>query len=125
MIHQELIEKAKGILGEFQLAQEGLTAGSVSSALMTSKGNIYTGICLDLSCGIGFCAEHAAIAEMLKARETAIEYIVAVKSERILMPCGRCRELMLQVDKKNLNTKVVIDDKDHIVLSELLPKHWM
>ena len=73
MINQELIEKARGMLGKFQLSQEGLTAGSVSSALMTSKGNTYTGICLDLACGIGFCAEHAAIAEMLKARETAIE----------------------------------------------------
>lgn len=125
MIHQELIEKARGILGKFQLSQEGLTAGSVSSALMTSKGNTYTGICLDLACGIGFCAEHAAIAEMLKARETAIEYIVAVKSERILMPCGRCRELIIQVDKENLNTKVVIDDTNYIMLSELLPKHWM
>ena len=125
MIHQELIEKARGILGKFQLSQEGLTAGSVSSALMTSKGNTYTGICLDLACGIGFCAEHAAIAEMLKARETAIEYIVAVKSERILMPCGRCRELIIQVDKENLNTKVVIDDTNYIMLSELLPQHWM
>lgn len=125
MIHQELIEKARGMLGKFQLSQEGLTAGSVSSALMTSKGNTYTGICLDLACGIGFCAEHAAIAEMLKARETAIEYIVAVKSERILMPCGRCRELIIQVDKENLNTKVVIDDTNYIMLSELLPKHWM
>ena len=125
MIHQELIERAKGILGKFQLSKEGLTAGSVSSALMTSKGNTYTGICLDLACGIGFCAEHAAIAEMLKARETAIEYIVAVKSERILMPCGRCRELIIQVDKENLNTKVVIDDTNYIMLSELLPKHWM
>ena len=125
MIHQELIEKARGILGKFQLSQEGLTAGSVSSALMTSKGNTYTGICLDLACGIGFCAEHAAIAEMLKARETAIEYIVGVKLERILMPCGRCRELIIQVDKENLNTKVVIDDTNYIMLSELLPKHWM
>lgn len=125
MIHQELIEKARGMLGKFQLSQEGLTAGSVSSALMTSKGNTYTGLCLDLACGIGFCAEHAAIAEMLKARETAIEYIVAVKSERILMPCGRCRELIIQVDKENLNTKVVIDDTNYIMLSELLPKHWM
>lgn len=125
MRHQELIEKAKSVIGKFQLSREGLTAGSVSSALMTSRGNIYTGICLDLACGIGFCAEHAAIAEMLKARETEIEYIVAIKSEGVVMPCGRCRELMLQVDKKNLNTKVITDSTDHIMLSELLPKHWM
>ncbi len=79
MTHQELIERAKAVLGEFQLAEQGLTAGAVSCALMTNKGTIYRGICLDLACGIGFCAEHAAIAEMLKARETVIDYIVAVK----------------------------------------------
>jgi cytidine deaminase len=73
-MHQELIKKAKTVLGEFQLAKQGLSAGSVSCALMTNAGTIYTGICLDLACGIGFCAEHAAIAEMLKARETVIDY---------------------------------------------------
>jgi cytidine deaminase len=125
MKHQELIKTAKTVLGGFQLAAQGLTAGSVSCALMTSAGTIYTGICLDLSCGIGFCAEHAAIAEMLKARETVIDYIVAVSSEKILMPCGRCRELLVQVSKENLKTKVIVDDISYVVLSDLLPKHWM
>jgi cytidine deaminase len=125
MTHQELIKKAKTVLGEFQLAEQGLTAGSVSCALMTNEGTIYTGICLDLACGIEFCAEHAAIAEMLKARETVIDYIVAVSSNRILMPCGRCRELMVQVSKENLKTKVIVDDIGYIMLSNLLPKHWM
>lgn len=73
MMHQELIKKAKTVLGEFQLAEQELTAGSVSCALMTNAGTIFTGICLDLACGIGFCAEHAAIAETLKARETVID----------------------------------------------------
>ncbi|MBV9385346.1 MAG: hypothetical protein JOZ78_02845 [Chroococcidiopsidaceae cyanobacterium CP_BM_ER_R8_30] len=91
MTHQELIERAKAVLGEFQLAELGLTAGSASCALMTIKGTIYTGRCLDLACGIGFCAKHAAIAEMLKARETVIDYIVAVSSKRIMMLCGRRR----------------------------------
>jgi len=125
MTHQELIERAKAVLGEFQLAEQGLTAGAVSCALMTNKGTIYTGICLDLACGIGFCAEHAAIAEMLKARETVIDYIVAVSSKRIMMPCGRCRELMIQVSKENLNTKVVVDETSYMILSDLLPKHWI
>ncbi|MBE9166369.1 cytidine deaminase [Pleurocapsales cyanobacterium LEGE 06147] len=125
MRHQELIEIAKAGLGEFQLAKQGLTAGSVSCALMTNKGTIYTGICLDLAYGIGFCAEHAAIAEMLKARETVIDYIVTVSSKKIMMPCGRCRELMIQVSKENLNTKVVVDEKSYMILSDLLPKHWI
>ena len=89
MIYQELIEKTKAVLGEFQLAEQWLTAGSVSCGLVTDQGNIYTGICLDLACGIGFCAEHAAIAEMLKARETVIDCIVAISSRKIVTPCGR------------------------------------
>lgn len=113
------------MLGEFQLAEKCLTAGSVSCALMTNEGTIYTGICLDLACGIGFCAEHAAIAEMLKARETVINCIVAMNSRRIMMPCGRCRELMVQVSKENLQTKVIVDETSYIRLSDLLPNHWM
>lgn len=124
-MYQFLIEQAEAVLGEFQLAKPSLTAGSVSCALSSATGQVYTGICLDLACGIGFCAEHAAIAEMLKARETAIDSIVAVSAKRILMPCGRCRELMVQVDSANLNTKVVVDRMNHIRLSELLPHPWM
>jgi cytidine deaminase len=52
------------------------------------KNNVYSGICLDYACGLGFCAEHAAVAEMLKHRETQIVKIVAVNKERILSPCG-------------------------------------
>ncbi|MFM7448576.1 MAG: cytidine deaminase family protein [Leptolyngbyaceae cyanobacterium] len=125
MTHQELIDRATSVLGEFQLAEKWLTAGSVSCALMTNKGTIYTGICLDLACGIGFCAEHAAIAEMLKARETVLNYIVAMSSRRVTIPCGRCRELMVQVSKENLQTKVIVDETSYIRLSDLLPNHWI
>jgi cytidine deaminase len=124
MNNRQLIAEAKAILGEFQLASKGLIAGNVSCALVTNKGNLYTGICLDLACGIGFCAEHSAIAEMLKARETVIDSIVAVNSSDILMPCGRCRELMLQVSQENLKTKVIVDEENYWLLVDLLPKYW-
>jgi cytidine deaminase len=65
----KLIEAAKAVCGAFRL-REAFSAGSVSAALLTAKGNMYTGICIDLACGLGFCAEVAAVAEMLKARET-------------------------------------------------------
>ena len=38
--------------------------------LRTAAGKVCTGISLKLDCGIGFCAEHSAIAAMLKYRET-------------------------------------------------------
>jgi hypothetical protein len=67
----KLIEAAKAVHGAFRL-REDFSAGSVGAAILTAKGNIYTGICIDLACGLGFCAEVAAVAEMLKARETHI-----------------------------------------------------
>ena len=67
---QELIEAARAVQGHFALSEPDRSAGSVAAALRTRSGAVYTGICIDVSCGIGFCAEHAAIAEMLKHRET-------------------------------------------------------
>lgn len=121
----ELIQAAQAIVGQFSLGEEDITAGSVGSALLTRQGNVYTGICIDAPCGIGFCAEHSAVAEMLKARETAIAMIVAVSKEGILPPCGRCRELLAQVDASNLGTQVILPGKRIRPLRELLPEHWL
>ncbi len=102
--------------------------GGVGSALITAKGKIYTGICIDTYCGLGFCAEHSAIAEMLKNGESEIKEILAVKERfdnAVISPCGRCRELMLQIDPKNKDTIVYIAKDKEMKLSELLPEHWM
>jgi hypothetical protein len=77
MAHQKLIGKVQALIGEFQLAAPGLTAGSVSCALLAKAKNVDTEICLDLAWGIEFCAEHVALAEMLKAHETEIVYTVS------------------------------------------------
>jgi cytidine deaminase len=122
---RELVDSAKALVGKFPLAEKWLTAGSVAAALRTKSGKVYTGICLDLSCGIGFCAEHAAIAEMLKARETEIVAIVAVNARGVLYPCGRCRELMLQVNATNKRTRVITPGNKTVALTKLLPRHWM
>jgi cytidine deaminase len=120
----ELISTAKKILGEFDLGNE-LSAGSVAAALKTEAGNIYTGISLHMACGIGFCAEHSAIADMLKHRERQIAEIVAIGDEGIRPPCGRCRELMLQVSPANADTLVAIAEGQSVLLRELLPHHWL
>jgi len=99
--------------------------GYVGAALITEKGNIFTGINLSLLCGIGFCAEHSAIAEMIKHGETKIKKIVATTANgKVLPPCGRCRELIYQVDQDNINAEVIIDDNRMMRLGELLPENW-
>jgi cytidine deaminase len=120
----KLISAAKSACGEFPLARD-FSAGSVGAAILTDKGNIYTGICIDLACGLGFCAEASAIAEMLKNKETHIISIVAVSKDRILPPCGRCREMMAQIDVRNFDCQVIVGEERTITLRELLPNHWL
>lgn len=121
----ELIRAARSLVGGFALSRSSLEAGTVACALRSASGRICTGICVDLACGIGFCAEHAAVAELLKHRETAIASIVAVSATSILPPCGRCRELLAQVDSSNFATSVTIAPDRAVPLRALLPSHWL
>ena len=121
---KELLAAARKVQREFAL-DDGSSAGSVGAALRTRGGKIYTGICIDVACGIGFCAEHSAVAEMLKARETEITAVVAVNHRAILPPCGRCRELMYQINRKNAAARVLLNDDRVVTLRELLPEHWI
>lgn len=94
----------------------------MAAALLTAGGNVYTGVCLDTACSLGFCAEHAAVAEMLKARESEVRLIVAVDSSgAVLAPCGRCRELLWQVSPVNRATWVVLGPTEGKTLADLLP----
>lgn len=122
---EALVTRAKALVGEFSLTKPSLTAGAVGAALETAGGHVYTGINLDLACGIGFCAEHSAVAEMLKSRETVVARIVAVNAERIVAPCGRCRELLVQVDPRNLDCEVLLPNDASASLRELLPNAWL
>jgi cytidine deaminase len=121
---RELVAAARRVQGEFPLGR-GFSAGGVGAAVRARSGRVYTGVCLDLACGIGFCAEHAAVAEMLKHKESAIEAVVAVGSGVILAPCGRCRELMVQINPANLDCQVVLGEDRLVTLRSLLPEHWM
>ena len=119
-----LIFRAREVGGERALPH-GLSIGSVGAALLTSAGDIYTGICLDLACGLGFCAEVAAIAEMLKSRQTRIIAIVAVSKDRVIPPCGRCRETILQIDQENGDCRVILGADREAPLRDLMPEHWL
>ena len=73
-----------------------IEAGSVSAAVLSSKGNIYTGVCIDTACSLGMCAERNAIANMITNGESQILKMVAVMPDgKAGMPCGACREFMM------------------------------
>jgi len=123
MTFEELIEYAENVLGSRKIA-ENAWAGSVAAAVLSENGEVYTGVCIDVCSGMGFCAEHAAISAMITAGESKIAKIVSISEEEILPPCGRCREFMNQVHEDNIHAEVMVSADEVMKLSELLPFRW-
>jgi cytidine deaminase len=125
MTNDELIQKAQAVVNPRKIAH-GFTVGDVGCALLTEKGNFHVGVCIDVGGGIGFCAEHSAIASMVTHGEESIRRIVAVLGDgKILPPCGRCREFMRQVDVSNMDRTEVLLGRDKVVkLRDLMPHPW-
>jgi cytidine deaminase len=42
------------------------------------------------------------------------------------MPCGVCREFLMQLSSENENTEIMVDydNRESVTLKELLPKWW-
>ena len=120
----ELIERARAVLCWRQLSDE-CAAGDVSAALVTAAGNIYTGISLSAACGIGFCAEYGAVAQMICNGESRIHKLVAISGDgKFMPPCGRCRELLYQIDRENLKAEIILGIDKAVKLEGLLPERW-
>lgn len=118
-----LKEVATKLAGDTTISKY-VRCGHVACALMTDKGNVYTGISINAKCGIGFCAEHSAIADMLKAGETKIEKLVSASQNYPVVSCGRCLEFIRQLDEYNINTKILLKNGTIKKVSELLPIRW-
>jgi len=124
MEFEELYQQAKSVLNPRRLSEEA-EAGGVSAALLTESGKVYTGVCIDTACSMGFCAEHAAAAAMVTAGENRVVKMVAVNwNGKVLPPCGRCREFISQLHQDNLHAQVMVGKNKVVTLRELLPYDW-
>jgi len=120
---KELIRRAIEVVNPRRLSPT-VEVGGVGSALVTDKGNVYVGVCIDTGSSLGFCAEHNAIGSMVTHGESQITSIVAVNwDETILAPCGRCREFIYQIDAANAETRVLLKNDRVVKLKDLLPEH--
>ena len=102
-------------------------AGGVAAAILTKKGNIYVGVCIDTCCSLGMCAERNAIANMITNGESEIEKVVAVMSDgSVGSPCGACRELMMQLSSESYKIEILTDKeaKTTVTLGEVMPDWW-
>lgn len=124
MEFEELYERAKAVLAPRRLSPWA-ESGGVGAAILTKDGSVYLGVCIDTSCSMGFCAEHAAAAAMITAGEQVIDKIVAVNWDgKVLPPCGRCREFLSQLAEENRNARVLVKEGVVVTLEQLLPWDW-
>lgn len=104
-----------------------IEAGGVAAAILTNKGNIYTGVSIDTSCTLGMCAERNAIANMITNGENRVIKLVCVmRNGSVGLPCGACREFFMQLDKDSLSMEILKDYEtgEMVTLGELLPDWW-
>ena len=104
-----------------------IEAGTVSAAILTDKGNVYIGVCIDTACSLGMCAERSAIANMIANGESRIRRIAIVMPDgRAGMPCGACRELMMQLGGTAGKIEILCDyeSKESVRLESLIPNWW-
>lgn len=92
---------------------------TVGAAVRAKSGKVYVGVNCD-SVSHGSCAEFIAIGAAITAGEREFDTIVAVlggEHEKILPPCGNCRQMMYCYDK---NINVIVNDKTKENILDLL-----
>ena len=104
-----------------------IQAGGVAASILTSSGKIYSGVCIDTACTLGMCAERNAIANMITHGESHIVKLVCVvEGGEVVMPCGACREYLMQLHAKSGKIEVLEnrDTFESTTLEKLIPSWW-
>lgn len=121
-----LITRASEVLNP-RVVSPFIEAGGVAAAILTKKGNVYTGVCIDTACSLGMCAERNAIANMITNGESEIVKLVCIMRDGTVgSPCGVCREYLMQLDRYSKNIKILKDKDTYeiVTLGELVPNWW-
>ena len=128
-IWDELYKRAKEALNPIKL-NDYVSCGEVSAAILSKKGNIYVGVCMDTCSGLGICAERNAIFNMVTNKEYEIDKVLCVMPDGSIggAPCGACRELMVQLMPKTYkDIEFMMDYKTGrtIKLGDVTPEWWI
>lgn len=108
-------------------------AHHVVCALESENGEIYTGFCIESCSGVmNLCAERVAALNMyVNSGQTVIKRMIAFRDEPPYgegsgMPCGACREFLMQLSEQNRDMEIMVDyaKREIVTLGELLPKWW-
>lgn len=102
----------------------------VGACLVTKSGLAYSGCNIENSGIQSICAERTAFVKALSEGETEFSYIVTVGASKDItildecLPCGYCRQFMVQYVDKDFKIYACFGENDTIVeysISDLLP----
>lgn len=108
-------------------------AHHVVCALESENGEIYTGFCVESCSGVmNLCAERVAALNMyMHSGQTVVKRLIAFRDKApdgggSGMPCGACREFLLQLSEENKHTEIMADydSRQIVTLGELMPAWW-
>ena len=108
-------------------------ANHVACAIEAEDGSIYHGFCIEGASGVlNLCAERVAAVNMIvNSGQTVIKRLLVMRDkppyrEGNFLPCGACREFLLQLNIKNKETEIMTDyeNRETITLGELIPRWW-
>lgn len=121
---KKLYDIAMAVINPHEISEQ-MYVGSVAAVVLTKKGNIYSGICIDTSSSLGMCAERNAMSTMLSNGENEVEKVVAVyKDGTVMPPCGACREFMMQLGKNAKDIEILLNnDGKTMNLGKLMPEY--
>ena len=108
-------------------------AHHVVCALESENGQIFTGFCVESCSGVlDLCAERVAALNMyVNSGQTAVKRLMAFRDRPPYgggsgMPCGACREVFMQLDRRNKDMEILVDyeTRETVTLAQLLPNWW-
>lgn len=108
-------------------------AHHVVCALESENGEIFTGFCIESCSGVmNLCAERVAALNMyVNSGQTVIKRMITFRDQPPSggcsgMPCGACREFLLQLSNQNRYTQILVDypSRQTMTLEELIPLWW-
>lgn len=130
-IWEEMYQKAKKEYDPKEVSPF-ITAHHVVAAVQSESGKIFTGFCIEGASGVmNLCAERVAALNMyINTEETVIKRMIAFRGEPPKenggLPCGACREFLMQLSYENRNMEILIDyeSRQTVLLKELIPDWW-
>lgn len=131
-IWEKMYEQAKSLYRPHEVS-DFIYANHVVAAVEAEDGQIYTGFCMEGTCGVfHLCAERAALFNMYQASgQTKVKRILAFRDQPPMggssgMPCGACREFIMELNPENAQTEFMMDyaKRETITIAELMPYWW-